>query len=510
MDDDTQSERRVAEAVERAGRFAETVPVTLAAEQLLGREAHRHRLFGLVASSWWLSRRAFVVAPVAALAVATILVVSLLAFAGGRTHSTGSTHGNEVGPCTSNVVADELVGNGAVTASYLPPGFHLKSGNPADVGLGQSSSPLNYVSANPWQHLSISTNAASQPLGQQLIEQSNFRYRKFPVVINGHAGVLLTSSRNNPTVEVDWLVTADTSLSVDGYLLTSARLEEVARGVTFHPPTVVTLPLTPGRIVSEAEAARTASAMGHVVAAKLSSFFEVGTLAEFGNPQREVSNLSPPPAISIQVDQDGRPIVEAPGAPSVLINEPWRPIWAIMLQSKNVVLVDAASGQRLWSFDGGPNTAWFSAVTNRQPGRPDCLGGSTARIPFGVLTLAELEHRSAGRLRPAVPDATTTTYYKLAALPALNNQDTGQGCLQYCDLGTVEWITMTVTVAKPGTKIACPIPEGPGRGPGRGGRSGPPKTTAYSQFSYGNGGGINCGLPQPWYTNLKNLAPAAT
>jgi hypothetical protein len=71
-------------------------------------------------------------------------------------------------------------------------------------------------------------------------------------------------------------------------------------------------------------------------------------------------------------------------------------------------------------------------------------------------------------------------------------------------LGTVMWIRMTVTIANPGTEVVCPIPGGPG---GRG--SGPRKTKEYSQFSYANGGGINCGPPQPWYTNLKNLAPAA-
>ncbi|HEV8064822.1 MAG TPA: hypothetical protein VGP46_08330 [Acidimicrobiales bacterium] len=283
MDDDTQAERRVAEGVQRAGRFGEAMPVVISAEELM--TTRPRRPFGFLTTGWWFSRRVFVVAPVTALAVVTILVVSLLALAGGHPRSSGSTHGSHLGPCTSNVVADALVGDGAVSASYLPPGFHLQSGHPQDVGLGQSASPLNYRSSNPWQHLSISTSAASQPLGSGLINSSNFRYRKFPVDINGHAGVLLTSSRDNPTVEVDWPVTANTSMSVNGYLLSSATLEEVARGVTFHPPTIVTLPLQPGRIVSEAQAIEAASHSGHVVAARLSSFFEVGWLEERANPR---------------------------------------------------------------------------------------------------------------------------------------------------------------------------------------------------------------------------------
>jgi hypothetical protein len=123
-----------------------------------------------------------------------------------------------------------------------------------------------------------------------------------------------------------------------------------------------------------------------------------------------------------------------------------------------------------------------------------------------VLTLAEQEYRPRAVVRQPVPGATTTTYYKLVSVAALNTQDTGEGCMQYCTLNTVEWITMTVTLAKPGTKVVCPMPAGP-RSFGRGG---PAKVAAYSQFAYGDGAGINCGLPQPWYTNLKNLAPPAT
>jgi hypothetical protein len=417
--------------------------------------------------------------------------------------SRGGVTGFVTEACTSSVVADALVGDGAVTTSYLPPRFHLREGDPNDVGLGQSGRPLNYRSPNPWQQLTIGPRPASEPLGWHTINESNYKYKRTPVEINGHAGLLLTSSRSNPTVEVDWRVTGATSISVTGYLLTSAQVEAVARGVTFHPPTVVALPFTPGAIVSKSEAIRAASASGHVIGAKLSSFTEVATLAQSGNPQ--TSDNGQADAVTIDVDQDGRPVITAPGAPNGLIDEPWKPVWAVLLASGTVVIVDAANGKTIWSFSDGPNTEWFRGITDREPGQAGCLGGTRARIPFGVLTLDEVDYRAssaAGGL--TVPGATSTTYYKLVSVPALNKQNTGEGCLQYCTLGTVEWIRMSVTIAKPGTKVICPIPEGP-----QGGASHPKETTEYSEFGYGDGGGINCGPPQPWYTNLKNLAPAA-
>lgn len=104
-----------------------------------------------------------------------------------------------------------------------------------------------------------------------------------------------------------------------------------------------------------------------------------------------------------------------------------------------------------------------------------------------------------------MPGATSKTSYKLVSVAALNKQNTGEGCMQYCTLDTVEWIRMTVTIAKPGTKVVCPIPSGPG-----GRRGGPEMTAEYSEFGYGDGGGINCGPPGSWFTNLENLAPAAS
>src|ERR1039458_2638874 len=151
MPDDTPSERRVADAVQRVGRFGETVPFVLDSEHLALAKGRRRGVFGLVFEEGWGTRRLLVLGPVAALTVVTVLVVSLIAFAGGRSHPSGSTHGTVVGACTSSVAAVALVGDGAVTTSYLPPGFYLKEGNPNDVGLGQGASPLNYKSSkNPW------------------------------------------------------------------------------------------------------------------------------------------------------------------------------------------------------------------------------------------------------------------------------------------------------------------------------------------------------------------------
>ncbi len=182
MPEDSPSDRRVADAVQSVGRFAETAPFALVPEELALTQAERRGPFASLSRSvWWGSRRLLVLGPVAVLTAVTVLVVSLVAFGGGKSHTSGSTHGRVLEACSSRVVADALVGDGAVTTSYLPRGFHLQEGDPNDVGLGQSSRPLNYGSSNPWQHLSIGPHAASEPLGSETISGGNAKYKKTPI-----------------------------------------------------------------------------------------------------------------------------------------------------------------------------------------------------------------------------------------------------------------------------------------------------------------------------------------
>jgi hypothetical protein len=74
---------------------------------------------------------------------------------------------------------------------------------------------------------------------------------------------------------------------------------EVARHLTFHAPVDITLPLTPGRIVTRAQAVAAATAgAGQAVASKLTSFAEVGQLLEraYGGSNSFGSNRQPFPA----------------------------------------------------------------------------------------------------------------------------------------------------------------------------------------------------------------------
>jgi len=422
-----------------------------------------------------------------ALAGGLVVVVVLSAAVLGPLSAPGGKHGVPTSTrpvaCSSTVHAVVLSGSGAVTVGYMPPGFRLKVGNPGDIGPGQSSRPLTYQKGNGAGRfpsgLTISTLPGDRPLGSDIIGRTNDKYSQTPVTIDGDAGLILTGSYTNPTVAVEWRATTNTTMSVVGFLVKTAQVLAVVRALRFHPPVVLALPLGPGRIITRGQALAASAPSGQpVVGAKLTSFTEVSALIQA--ERRTSSDL---------------------GEPADLANAPWKPLWAVLLAkaSTNLVLVDAASGEVEWRTSAPASLGWFDALTDRDSSQPGCVGGTTARIPFGVLTRNEASYQ------PPLPpgagagaDSTSTTQYKLVSVPALNREHAGEGCVQYCSLDTVLWVTVTVTKARRGT-IVCPIP--------RLGDYPEPKVAEYTRFSFGDAAGISCTPPQAWYLSLTDLAP---
>ena len=81
--------------------------------------------------------------------------------------------------------------------------------------------------------------------------------------------------------------------------------------------------------------------------------------------------------------------------PGTLRAAPWQPVWSILLTGLNgsparsaLSVVDAATGKPVYT--AAVSTRWFAALTDRDPAIDGwCQGGSTARLPFGVLTRTE-------------------------------------------------------------------------------------------------------------------------
>jgi hypothetical protein len=132
------------------------------------------------------------------------------------------------------------------------------------------------------------------------------------------------------------------------------------------------------------------------------------------------------------------------------------------------VVVDAASGRPL--ITGAiAHQAWFAALTNRDPSLRGCPGGSTARLPFGVLTRDEESYEesyvatssSSSPAPQGAQEATRSVILKLTTVPALNRADPGLygGCVQQnCTLDELVWPTIAVVHAPPAKTLASAAP----------------------------------------------------
>ena len=416
-----------------------------------------------------------------------------------------------VGPCTSTVVDDVLAGTAGVTVGYLPPGFSLQEGNPSNIGPGQYGSPVYYgkhTKGNPWPStLEVESDPGSRRLGP--IQGNSFKGT--PVAINGHRGLLVVGDPLPQSNSVWWDATSQTELGVTGFLVPTPQLLKVALSIAFHPQTVMALPRAPGRIVSRSEAIAAAARDGEVaIGAKLSSYTEVSTL--LGSSARFLARgLHAGPIRHSERGRGG----QTQETPTGLAAAPWTPVWAVLLApsgspnrgvdaATSVALVIAASGKVAMRLSAGPHPEWFNWLTDRDPALHGCQGGTTARLPFGILTRTEESYVAPpGQLR-ARRARTLVVEYKLASERAIyaSGSDELGGCIQYCSLNADVWLVMRETKADPGTTVICAPPTGP-----RGYRG--QRVKEYTWVSYSEGGGLTCTGPPPWFVKLKDLAPPA-
>ncbi len=224
-----------------------------------------------------------------------------------------------------------------------------------------------------------------------------------------------------------------------------AKCKTTDHGVVSTPLGPISLPEEPGPIISQTQALAAAkSALGHSwaipYAPKLSSWTEVKTVLESTGWDDEKVVLMTPDWVA---------------------DAPWTPAWVVLIpadyssalkESGYAVLVDAAPGSpKTYVLPKlGDNVSWFKALTDRDPSIGGCPGGSTAQVPFGVLTRNE-EGFLAGRSTQL-----KTLIIKLTSIPAFYAADPGLfgGCIEEsCTLDQLFWTRIEIVRAPAGHTI---------------------------------------------------------
>ncbi|MGH9129997.1 MAG: hypothetical protein ACRDY2_13815 [Acidimicrobiales bacterium] len=191
--------------------------------------------------------------------------------------------------------------------------------------------------------------------------------------------------------------------------------------------------------------------------------------------------------------------------PSALTGAPWKPVWAVLIGGNKLVVLDATTAQVEATIPAGNQPSWFAALTNRDPAQAGCPGGSTSRVPFGVLTRNEESYMLRNAAPGAPKGAITSMTLKLTTVPVLNRADPGLygGCVQQsCTLDELVWVPVTVVQAQPGKTLAC-LPASVSYPAGYR----PKQVSEYTTLSVPGNAQISCGPPPPWVSRLADLAP---
>ncbi len=285
----------------------------------------------------------------------------------------------------------------------------------------------------------------------------------------------------------------DAAVAHPGRSGTGGGCQRTVHGVTVGPgKKIVSLPVAPGRIVSQraavSAARRSAGSHWPSALAKLSSWAETAALMQ-------------------------RSRVGTGRVPATLTRAPWLPIWDVLLsrghgasRREALVVVDAKSGKpELATAPSSHGTAWYAALTDRSAAGPACPGGSSSRLPFGVLTRDE-ESFLAGLSSPApVKHARTSQRLILSTVPAVNKADNGLygGCVQQnCSINELVWVILIVVRALPGHTVSC-LPGSVSTPPGYK----PKQVKQYYSISVPDNYGIGCGPVPRRIRDLKDLAP---
>lgn len=376
----------------------------------------------------------------------------------------------EAGSGCATVVHGVVSGRGSLVPGWLPPKFGPLAGSQSTSSLPDSTFTTFNSHPDPPR---IMLGTAIQPA--PLTSAEGGRANGKPVKVHGQRAFLESGPPDPPFIGVYWK-SGKYLISVIGYRLSPSTVLRVARNVTFTPPGIVELPVTHGKIVSRQAAIKAAGGRPGAAEAKLSSWTEVQAVAE----------------------RAGR----MPLASALLNRSPWLPVWAVRLTGTPYVeVVSAALGQPVLRMTD--SRSWFAALTDRDPVKAGtCPGGSTALVPFGVLTRDEQSFTGA---RSVSASPRTSVRLVLSTVPAVNHADEGLygGCVQQnCAIDQLVWVTITTVRAAPGKTIGC-IPPGfsvpPGYKPKRG--------TEYYTVDVPDNSGGNCGPVPAALRELKDLAP---
>jgi len=392
--------------------------------------------------------------------------------------------------CTTTV-RGVVSGPGSLSLGYLPAGFQLTSGNPANLGAGTVTYSLTKGQPDP-ARVEVSLSNNSGPLTAAVGGRTAAR----SVRIQGRPGLLESGPPDPAFIGAYWKPEPNDLVSVVGYKMLAATVLQVAEHADVSPGGVIALPIAPGPIISRAKAVAIAEAEfpQSTATAKLSSWTEVVSL--------------------IQASDYGKGMFSVPGT---LAAAPWKPIWAVLViprhqdsvsqaqAGRELVVVNAATGTRELTASAGDHSSWFSALTDRDPNLRGCPGGSTARLPFGVLTRDEEAYTLRNVQQSAFGHLQTTIVLKLTTVPALNRADPGLygGCVQQsCSLDELVWPTIEVMRAPSGKTLSCPPPwvSTPASV-----RSKP--TKQYYTISVPNNYESGCGASPVWVSRLQDLAP---
>jgi hypothetical protein len=377
-------------------------------------------------------------------------------------------------PCATTVHGF-LVGQSALTADFIPAGFKNIS-DPAQSGVIGTYRSVNGGGDPPWVRVNLSilkgkltgsVGGLSAPTGAR---------------VQGHPALLESGAfRGLPFIGLYWKKGSGHLLSVVGYKLPESMVLRVAAHVHARVGLKTPLALSPGRIVSRSAAVSKArqwvSFRAASARAKLSSWTEVLTF--------------------------NRQFFLAPGFPPT----PWHPIWAVMLTRRGhgprLVVIDAHSGRVAFSASDSDRSGWFEALTDRDPTvHSGCPGGTSARLPFGIMTRTEEAFTlrgSGGSSLVGRVRVKNIVIMKLTTISAVHYI----GCTQLdCGPYDLLWPRISVTLAPPGKLLPCVVSWG------HAGRVSKPKMTKeYFSISAGNNSESGCGPLPHWVTRLRDLAP---
>ena len=262
-----------------------------------------------------------------------------------------------------------------------------------------------------------------------------------PVVIGGRPA-FIGHGQPNKLTSVYWKTTSGYLISVVGHMVPERAVLRVARHIRFIPSITTSLPVAPRRVVARraaiAAAKRRAGGDSQLALAKLTSWTEVAEVVSA---------------------HSGR---QAPAAPELLGATPWRPVWAVLLSGRadhrSLVVVDAAKGQAIAELNDGPR-GWYSALTDRAGG--GCPGGSSAQLPFGVLTRAEESYATGLDSAQWPAGFSGSKRIVLSTVTDVNkaDPDLDGGCIQQnCMISQLIWVTITTERGIGRHRLTCPPP----------------------------------------------------